>query len=193
MIARLSNSSIFGLPPASTRPKALNITPAATLSLNTSSDVLLDQGTRLGPSAGYESDHSDHDNLYRAATPDSPLRASDRTRDHRNIDDGDTVRNLAGEARPRPNTAARRSPEDVSSSVVRENTGLSEIRQEPDPQANEIVEQRKVQQQHEAKGWKTWEESSMDDCFALFTPKGLRRQVSRRPTKVSDIVIKPNH
>lgn len=178
MIARLGKSSIFGVPPAPARSKTLDVIPELTLPPSISGNAILTQDIELGATVKYEPDHSDHDSLYQASITLSSPSVSDRTRKRYNNDVGGSEGNLDVGARTRPNSAARRSRDCASSRSVSENTDSPETRQEPILRDDRNVQQRKVQQQHEAKSWRTWEETTMNDCFALFTPKGLPRQVS---------------
>lgn len=193
MIARLGKFSIFGIPPVAARPKCLDPAPDLALPPSISGHTMPTQNTKPAFTAGYESDHSDYDSLYRAPTSLSPPHLSDGTRNHHNSNGEGAVRNLAVGARPIPNSAARRSPNDDPGRGVTESTDSSGVHQYPGRRNNGILQQRKVQQQDEAKSWKTWEETRMNDCFALFAPRGLPRQVSGHLSQVSDTVTESNH
>ena len=174
MMARFGKSSMFGTPPAPARPKSLDVVPKLTLPPSSSGKAMLTQNIELGSTIGYDSDCSDHDSPYQASKTLSSPRPSDRTRKCYNNDVGD----LAVGAWSRPNSAVRRLRDSASSRSGSKKTDSLGTRQGPDLGDDRNLQQRKVQQQHEARSWKTWEETSMNDCFALFTPKGLPRQVS---------------
>jgi len=168
-----------GLPSAPARPKSFDVIPEPTLPSSSSGNAMLTQDIELGSTVKYEPDHSDRDSLYQAPIMLFSPRQSDHNRTHYNNDVGGSEGNLDVGAGMRPNSAACRSRDCASSLSVSENTDSPEICQEPVLRDDRNVQQRKVQQQHEARSWRTWEETTMNHCFTLFTPKGLPRQVSR--------------
>lgn len=176
MVAPLGKSSIFGRPPPPAKPKPLKSAFAAAISSAIPDDV---KPIHLPCSGGYDSDHTD-DTHYREPTPYARIGApTDRPESVRNENLRDTSRNLSSGGRLRPNSAARPLLDDAHTEGMGEDTGLSATPPRPDlREEEEIVVQGRLQQQREAKLWKTWEESNMNDSFSLFTPKGLTKPVS---------------
>ncbi|KAI9878014.1 MAG: hypothetical protein M1830_002172 [Pleopsidium flavum] len=178
MIAPLGKWTMFGRPSPPTRPKPLESASAAAISSAVPDNVKLTRPISSPCAGGYDSDHTD-DSLYREPTPIAPKGTpSNRPKSAGKESSIDAFQPFASGGRARPDLTARRS---LNTALNRGNGGDTEssnIEQQLDGQEGNDGAQERLEQDREAKHWKTWEETNMNDSFALFNPKGLPKPLA---------------
>jgi hypothetical protein len=83
--------------------------------------------------------------------------------------------NLSSGGRLRPNSAARPLLDDAHTEGMGEDTGSATLHGQTCEKKKKLW-YRRLQQQREAKLWKTWEESNMNDSFSVHSGRVLQNR-----------------